>query len=247
MHTRKNTAFRGDIQTDYGRVTTILKLLRTEDIVREALCWALARSLELPAPQAYLVQVDPAVVNGRYEGNPEKLAFGSKETARSRWLHSSEEREVLRNWQFAPACAVFDLWIHCTDRYPGNLIFDVNDEIWLIDHEEALPHFARYDSVSNSTLFQMLRNERSEFELRFLRREAENFARKCAAVDLGVLQAMIERLFPDGTLGSQIARHIKFLGDRKEELPELIAKSLDLSRRSSNLNGNIKEEKEKYE
>lgn len=247
MHTRKNTAFRGDIQTDEGRVTTILKLLRTEDIVREALCWVLARSLDLPTPQAYLVQVDPAVVNGRYEGNPEKLAFGSKETGRSRQLHRDEEQEVLRNWPLTTACAVFDLWIHCTDRYPGNLIFDVNDGIWLIDHEEALPHFAQYDSVSNSTLFRMLEKECNEFELRFLRREAEIFARRCADVDLDVLQAMIERQFPHGSLGNQISRHIKFLGDRAEELPGLVAKSLGLSRRSSILNGNTKEEKEKYE
>ena len=247
LQTRKNTAFRGDIETVGGRVATILKLLKVVDIVREVICWILARSLELPAPQAYLVYVDPAVVNGRYEGNPERIAFGSEETGRHRHLHGDEGEKLLRSWPLTIDCAVFDLWIHCTDRYPGNLIFDVNDEIYLIDHEEALPNFAHYELESNSTLFRILKEECSEFELHLMRGKADSFARECAKLDLNFLPEMIESKFPNSTVGSQIVRHVQFLDDRARILPDLIAKSLGLSQSSSSLNGNIREEKERYE
>ncbi len=247
LQTRKKTAYRGDVETDSGRVTAVLKLLKMEDIAREALCWTLARMLGLPAPQAFLVQVDPSVVIGRYAGNPQNLAFGSEEIRRRFQNPSEKEMAMLRNWQFAVPCAVFDTWIYCTDRFPNNLLIDVNENCWLIDHDEALPNYVSFDLESDSSLFQILREGRLESELRFMKRSAENFSEKCRNIDLEKVQRLVDGNSPHDTFAKQIADHIEFLKNRAEILPTLIAKEFSFRQTQFVLDDDVREEMERYE
>ncbi|MCY3689292.1 MAG: hypothetical protein OXI13_12355 [Gammaproteobacteria bacterium] len=228
-------------------MTAILKLLKLEDIAREALCWTLARLLGLPTPQAFLVQVDPSVVKGRFSGNFLHLAFGSEEIRRVFRDPGKSEMIALRNWRLAIDCAVFDTWIHCEDRYPNNLLIDVHDNFWLIDHEEALPNFANFDSESKSTLFQILKEGLSEFELRSMKRSAEIFATRCRNLDLVKLQELIFDKCVDESFRNPVAGHLEFLKNRCTVLPELIAKEFSFRQKPFVLDDDVREEMERYE
>lgn len=77
VSTRKGTTFRAPIIDVFrSRRMAYLKLLKLEDIAREALCAVLARVVGLPIKQAFYVYVDPAIVPGHLTGNraPLKIA-----------------------------------------------------------------------------------------------------------------------------------------------------------------------------
>jgi len=226
LKTRKGTAYRGDIAVDNGRVTAILKLLKLEDIAREVVCWTLARHLELPTPQAFLVQVDPSAVTGRHTGNSDHLAFGSEELRRLFENKSDIKRQVIREWPLAISCAVFDVWIHCTDRFPNNLLVEVNRKIWLIDHEESLPNYANFDTESISVLFHMITENRGESELKFLKRKAVAFAEKCKSIHLDDLEKEVSQKVAQADIRNRVQKHMEFLESRVEILPSLIEKVL---------------------
>ena len=108
--TSKGTTFRADILTEErDRKKAYLKLLKVEDIAKEILCATLARKLHLPIKQAFYVNVDPSIVEGRLQGNTFNVAFGlERDYFPSSHLTNSQLEDELLGWSSALACATFD-------------------------------------------------------------------------------------------------------------------------------------------
>lgn len=135
----KGITFFAELATDQGRKQAFIKLLRIEDIAREAICAVLARKLFLPMLQPYYVSVDPATLGGHVPRNPINVAFGLEADGLPNFrIASFQLEEELSNWQEALRLAAFDEWIFNRDRVPNNLIFAGDGNFWLIDHDDAL-------------------------------------------------------------------------------------------------------------
>lgn len=232
---RKGTTFRADIQTDDGRKPAFLKLLKTEDIAREALCAVLARKLHLPMLQPYYVQVDPSTIEGRLAGNLEGVAFGLQQDyfLHQRTLNEQIYERVL-SWPEALPCAVFDEWIFNRDRLPKNLIFAENGVYWLIDHDETLPNYAAADEVAGSQILQLLARDRSEFQRYELRKKAMFIIEQYKAINW---HEIYELVCPGVLTGGQdiYTRYIKFLRERTSYMEDVLSRSLQLRQRELNL------------
>jgi hypothetical protein len=98
----KGTTFFAELSTDQGRKQAFIKLLRTEKIVREAICAVLARKLFLPMLQPYYVSVDPATLGGHVPRNPINVAFGLEADGLPNFrIASFHLEEELSKWQEA--------------------------------------------------------------------------------------------------------------------------------------------------
>ena len=243
-----------EIYTDSGRKRAYLKLLPTEEIAKEALCWALARTLGLPIPQAFYVVLYRGDVEGfpdiaeRLPGNPEVLAFGLEEAG---ILHDRIEnrRAVesrLDSWDQALACGVFDEWIVNGDRIPNNLLFAGRNNFVLIDHDDALPSYASTNTHSISNVLKKLSEGKTEFVRYSLLRDAEEFLNDIQHVDFQkILQAVLHENVLDIDR-SFFSKHIEFLRQRSKILPKIVSMGL-LSRLTGlMLDDGIEEEKERY-
>jgi hypothetical protein len=173
VSSRKGTTFRAPIYDVFRtRRLAYLKLLKIEDIAREALCAVLARVVALPIAQAFYVYVDPVYVPGHLSGNIHKLAFGLEQDHFPAFRIADDQiHDEIRRWDEALVCAVFDQWIFNEDRLPKNLMRASNKVFWLIDHDEALPNSAHADDVCNSQILQVLGEGKTELELHRLKRE----------------------------------------------------------------------------
>lgn len=236
--TRKGTTFRADIYTEEGdRKKAYLKLLKVEDIAKEILCATLARKLHLPIKQAYYVNVDPSVVQGR-RGNIYNLAFGLEEDIfPARHLTSEQLSLELMKWDAVIPCAVFDEWIVNTDRLPNNLMFVSNGEYWLIDHDEALPRSAEIGCHSNSLLLQLLSKDKTEIELYGLRRKALDFVGEYLEIDWDEMLGLMQCSEP-GLKQSYFFGHIEFLKKRASLMSEIITQSLGIRQQEFRFNNN---------
>lgn len=231
VSTRKGTTFRAPIiDVFHSRRMAYLKLLKLEDIAREALCAVLARVVGLPIKQAFYVYVDPAIVPGHLTGNTENIAFGLERDFYSVFsiANSQIDDEILR-WPEALACAVFDEWVVNGDRLPKNLLFAKNGVYWIIDHDEALPNSAQAHDLGGSQILQVLRKGKSELELHRLKRDALDIVQRFQRVDWDQL---LELLIPPDLKTSNIVqyfeKHIEFLTHRIEYMPDILTRSLDI-------------------
>ncbi len=227
--TRKGTTFEADILTEKReRRKAFLKLLKVEDIAREILCATLARKLHLPIKQAFYVNVDPSIVEGRLQGNTFNVAFGiERDYFPSFHLANNQLEEEILNWSDALRCAVFDEWIFNPDRLPKNLMFVKNGEYWLIDHDEALPNSAKDDESANSSILQLLSKGKSELELHSIRRSAMNFVDEYNNIDWSEIHNLVR---PEELQQSDASfqKYIEFLKNRTLHMHMIITKSLGI-------------------
>lgn len=238
VFTQKGTTFLSDIQTDEFRAQAFLKLLKVEDIAREALCATLARMLGLPIKQAYYVFVDPSYIEGRLVGNSHHIAFGLE---RDRFFPTSRIQNLAlgnlaAKWNEAIPCAVFDEWIFNNDRLPNNLIFDSSGVYWLIDHDEALPNFARPNMLANSTLLHEVSKSKSEIELWGIRDKTAQFVERISSIDWSEVLELLRPLDLPTSEGSY-HRFIEFLQQRTPYLVDLVSTSIGIRQQRLNLNG----------
>ncbi len=205
-----------------------MKLLRVEDIAREALCTTLARLLNLPVLQAYYVHIDPSYIDSRTAGNPDNIAFGlEKDPSPTFPVRNIPLEDLARKWPEALSCAVFDQWICNGDRLPDNLIFGGIDTYWLIDHDEALPNYASPDTPVNSPLLRMLSDSKSEIELWKLLKEAMRRVQRYEDIDWdNVLKLLRPRDLP----GSErfYIGYIEFLRNRIPAMHDIITTSIGI-------------------
>ena len=238
VSTRKGRTFLADVQTDKERTQAYLKLLKIEDIAREALCATLARLLGLPIAQAYYVSVDPSYVGGQVIGNDQNVAFGlgKDRDCPTFAIRNADLDHLVHAWKEPDLtnCAVFDEWIFNTDRLPNNLIFDSTNVYWLIDHEEALPNYVLPDTPANSSLLRLLSKSRSEFELWKLREKAMKRVKQYRQIEW---DKVLELLRPDNLPGSEIhyARYIDFLRNRLPAMHGIITTSIGIQQKQLDL------------
>ena len=240
VSTRKGTTFRAPIYDVQGaRRLAYLKLLRVEDIAREALCAVLARLVGLPIAQAFYVYVEPAYAPGHVTGNTYNLAFGlEREYYPTFSIANDQVHEDITRWPEALACGVFDEWIFNGDRLPKNLVFASNGVYWMIDHDEALPNRAHVDDVCNAQILQVLSKGKSEWELHRLRRESLNVVERFKNINWAeVLNLVLPPDLATINIGSHFEKHIKFLRQRIDHMPEILANSLQIRQLDMKLDG----------
>ena len=240
--------FQTALWTDNGRKTGYIKLLDLNGIVKEALCWALARYLGLPIPQAYFVSANPDDLPGTKPGNSENLAFGLETTGilTRRIENRSAVQNLLENWKFVLQCGVFDEWIVNGDRIPNNLLFIGKDDFVLIDHDEALQSYVSVESHSQSEILRRLGKDRTESGRRALVDQAGFFLRRIQSLDWGRIQQMVVHANVSEIQLNMFSTHIEFLQQRASALPEIVPLSLGIKQMRLDLTGEIREKKEEY-
>lgn len=229
--TRKGTTFQAPIYDRSGtRRMAFLKLLKIEDIAREALCAVLARLAGLPIAQAFYVDVDPTYVPGHRSGNMYNLAFGLEQDYFPAFRIANDQiNEKIRNWPDALACGVFDEWIFNGDRLPKNLLFASDGVYWMIDHDEALPNSARVDDVCYSQILQVFREGKNQLELHRLRRDALNVVERFKKIDWScVLALLLPPELATTNIASHVEKHISFLKQRIGYMPDILTSSLNI-------------------
>ncbi|MDO9519301.1 MAG: hypothetical protein Q7L19_03685 [Pseudohongiella sp.] len=231
VSTRKGTTFRAPVyDASNARRQVYLKLLRTEDIAREALCAVLARVVGLPIAQAFYVYVEPIYVPGHQTGNNDKIAFGLEQEHYPTFRMANDQiDDAVRRWPEALPCGVFDEWIFNGDRLPKNLLFARNGVYWMIDHDEALPNSAAVSDVCNSQILRVLCDGKSEFELHKLRRDALMVVDRFKNIDWSALPNLV--IPPDlamSNIGTHVEKYINFLRQRIEHMPEILTRSLNI-------------------
>ena len=239
----KGTTFFAELATDQGRKQAFIKLLRIEEIAREAICAVLARKLFLPMLQPYYVSVDPATLGGHVPRNPINVAFGLEADGLPNFrIASFQLDEELSKWQEALRLAAFDEWIFNRDRIPNNLIFAGEGSFWLIDHDDALPGYALPSASANSQLLQLLGHNKSEIELFRIRKELRTFVAEYRSIDWNEIFDLVrsDQLTGSATMFNS---HIRFLRRRIEHLDRIFSESLGIRQGELNLNtqpGNAK-------
>lgn len=138
--------YRGQVlRRDGSTANAILKDIAPKELANELIAFVLARSLELPIPDALLAQADVrdlAASKGPLTKDGRRLVFASVDVGvpsimfrynaevpgRARLL------AAISTWPPLGRLYGFDAWIANTDRHAGNLLFSAGAEAWLIDH-----------------------------------------------------------------------------------------------------------------
>lgn len=184
-----NQAVRGIVRTHAGEVEAFVKRLdNPREMLVEAACADLARSLSLPVPEPIIVFVP------EYLGGP-GLAFGSKAIGAQNvgaFLDAGYHPVVmsrLRAWKHLVPAACFDEWITNCDRHPRNLLFNGYDDFWLIDHGLAVHPQLPVDGLSPANqLFAIAVDGLSEGDLLMLRPKALKTMKEYASAVVAALK-----------------------------------------------------------
>ena len=235
----KGTTLWAELETDQGRKEAFIKLLSIENIAREAICAVLARKLYLPMLQPYYVNVDPITLGEAVPGNSINVAFGLEaDTLPSFRMTNLQMEEQLSKWQDVLRLAAFDEWIFNRDRIPNNLLYAGDGNLWLIDHDDALPSYPSPSGSANSQLLQLLSHNKSEFELFNMRKTLRTFVAEYRSIDW---EELFQLLLPHNLTGSipMFNRHIAFLKERIDYLDGIFTESLGIRQRELNLNKSL--------
>ncbi len=132
-------------------VPMYLRIGEGEALVAELLCGCLARVMQLPAPEVFLVFVLPGRLRkskilprdkvGLYVGTRD---IGGRSFAQMVSDDAAAAFPLLLNWSELGTVAAFDEWLANSDRNPGNLIY-VDQSLHIIDHAEAFGGSIRKD------------------------------------------------------------------------------------------------------
>ena len=247
--TQKGTSFRAPIDDRSGtRRIAYLKLLKIEDISREALCAVVARLSGLPIAQPFYVYVDPIYVPGHRTGNTDNLAFGLERDYYPTFRIANDQiNEKIQIWPDALSCGVFDEWVFNGDRLPKNLLFASNGVYWMIDHDETLPNNARIDDICHSQILQILREGKNELELHRLRRDALSVVERFKKIDWSrVPDLLLPPELATTNIGIHVEKHIRFLKQRIEYMPDILTSCLNIKQLGLNL-GDYKSSVEREE
>lgn len=141
-----NETFLGPVQRHDGSVNqAILKDIPNKEVAKEVAAAILGRALGLEIPKPLIVAVDENIVSankaGKIGSTPYHLFYGSVLVGPPTLAQlcsgnapSKIIRDLIKNWPSAGQCYAFDTWIANVDRHMNNLMFDGDNEVWLIDH-----------------------------------------------------------------------------------------------------------------
>lgn len=248
LGTRKGTVVQAALWANNGRKSGYLKLLDLAGIAKEALCWALARNLGLPMPQAYFVFANPDDLPETKSGNSHNLAFGLEGTGiyTNRISNRRTVESQLEEWHLALECGIFDEWIVNRDRIPNNLLFSGKNNFYLIDHDEALQAYASVESYSQSQILRQLGENRTESERQAKLERAAYFLRRIQKLDWERINLMVDHENVPEIQPDMFSRHIEFLQQRASVLPAIVSSSLGIKQMRLNLTEEVREKEERY-
>lgn len=222
----KGRTFYGDIQTSHLILPAYIKLLRVEEIAKEALSAVLARKLHLPILQPYYVFCDPDYFAGYKQGNHQHVGFALEaDTIPNRKIRGSLDTDELLKWPDILNCGIFDLWIANDDRYPNNLMYSGNHLFWLIDHDEAFQNISPSDYTSSGLLEILSTKIKDEVNQKRILKNALEFIELIRLVNWDEIFDLLEPAHITGLLAFY-EKHISFLTERTKHLESFTRNAL---------------------
>ncbi len=218
----QSETWKGNLFNQDGTITpAYIKIVDEKSLATELLCSVIARELNLPITQPYLVRIENRILESI---SKETFAFALEDaefpSISSRTRDDDIIKSILVKWPFLYQCAAFDSWIGNNDRLPHNLLFDGFKSFSLIDHGEALDHYLTENSVSNNNLIMLLDKE-SEFEKFSLTKNLLKEADKFNNIDFKKVRREI--ISSNGVVRSEIIdSQIALLQKRLVFLPNII-------------------------
>lgn len=199
--------------------------LSTRAMLTEALCALLAQCLGLSVPQPYIVTVRPAHV-GR-SGQQPVLAFGSQDVAqhsRARPLRDLDRLlQLLQARKVADLACVFDEWVANAVRSPSDILVSPDSQVYMIDHEAAMPQGHAPDQPATNWLAARLVQGLSDRERTALLRQLRARLTALQRVDLGDAPG-VAQYSPDGV--ATWRQLLQFLRDRLHHLDRLVSERI---------------------
>lgn len=162
-----NPVYKGYIQTEFDDepLSCFFKIVSKRDLLVESVCSLIARHLNLPTPEPYLIIMREGICP--VDGNPSIPAFGTVDVkspsftqyVKNNKLENSELIQRLMKWRYFASTAAFDEFIANDDRHTGNLLFD-GKNFSLIDHGKAIREYQRPDiRIRINRLFNVVANK----------------------------------------------------------------------------------------
>lgn len=170
-----NSVYRGHIQPESSDepLLAYFKIIPPREILVEAICSLIAKQLNLPTPEPYLLIMSETVCP--IDGNHNIPAFATvdarspsfRQYLRHEKLQIEAIVDLLKKWAKLIHSATFDEFIGNTDRNVGNLLYDGKD-ITLIDHGLAISqtHLASKPNAQN-LLFSLVQNDNEHPRARY--------------------------------------------------------------------------------
>ena len=143
-----NDTFRGTIKTAAGDDRpAVIKDLLPKELANEVLMAAIGLQLGLPVPPPFVALASPdrlPAKKGPEVSGAGRLLFASTDVSQPQvatYLSGGANRRVaaqLSKWGNLGRTYGFDALIANVDRHAGNLLFNGDREVWLIDHGHSL-------------------------------------------------------------------------------------------------------------
>lgn len=145
--------------------------LAERQVIAELVAAQVALCLGLPCPQPYLVTVAPQHVGGRR--GAAQVCFGCEQVgprSAARPIRSlAVMLDMLRKAKAAEGTVVLDEWIANPVRSTGDILFDPEGAVWLIDHEAALaPGIQATEAVTNWLASRLIEGQTAQERARLL-------------------------------------------------------------------------------
>lgn len=228
MHTlgRRARSFYGRIQNAQEQ-TVVAKDCSGGELVREVLCNRLARLLELPVPEAFVVDT----LNSSWQCQERYVYASSTQGEYSPYAHRPRDNpttdDYLLAWPHLVRAVLFDEWTANNDRNPNNLLFAGRNKFLLIDHGEAMPHSFDESILISRNYFAAvlaLRIGIAKHQRQEVVKQCDVILRSFRSFDLSKLEVMTLR--EAWANNQEFQSCVDFLAKRLQYLPQLIEERL---------------------
>lgn len=211
--TKRDELWRGeahDHSITQGEVIAIyLRVGKPVPLVAELLCAVIARTLGLPAPEPFVVLIEPRILAESALLLPDQrhLCVGTRDiggTTFGQLLNENSEsaRALLKSWEHLLPVTALDEWLANPDRNYGNILFTAQT-LHIIDHAEAFGGSTRamfpladitHDAFTNKLADLLIGRDAGHRQgLLNIAREWVNFAAGSLDIGAAVASADIKR------------------------------------------------------
>lgn len=152
-YTKQDELWQGEAfdpyQPDGDHVAVYLRVGKAHSIVAELLCTVIARTLGLPAPEPFVIVVEPGMLPGSTCIAPatRQICVGTRDIGGQTFAQliradAPTAAKLLSSWEHLMPVTALDEWLANPDRNMGNLLY-VAQTIHIIDHADAFGGSAR--------------------------------------------------------------------------------------------------------
>jgi len=124
-------------------ISVYLRLAKPNPVVAELICGIFARHLGLPAPEVFVVLIEPGYLKGSKICDPNKRVLtvatrdlGGKSFSQLLRSKSQIAINMIKKWEHLLPVTIFDEWLANPDRNEGNILYTAQS-LHIIDHAEA--------------------------------------------------------------------------------------------------------------